>query len=400
MHYQTLFLTYIGALTIFAGFAGVLALQSRKVVGLNWIAGSLLVGLIKVILQGLEGRVPTVLSSMVANELYLCAFVMQFLGLRWFVYRVPLKRRLAFAALGCLLLTYTVLYLCRIPYIANVINLPTLLLIGMTIWTLMRHGHSLFQGPSRWTSLFLFGEFLVSAYRAVLTNLDYALPWKVTSGQHDPRWLDSLMAMMFFSTCVFMCQLWFFVIELQSELIHLARTDPLTGALNRRALQTEAEREISRSLRYHYPLCALVLDIDEFKKINDSHGHAAGDLVLRGLVSAVLRLLRAQDGVARSGGEEVTILLPQTTCEGGITVAERIRSALEAMELTTEAISLRFSVSIGVAELEPHNPSFDRLIRHADQAMYQAKRLGRNHVVCYEEANRLASTPDILPTTP
>jgi diguanylate cyclase (GGDEF)-like protein len=328
---------------------------------------------------------------MVANELYLCAFVMQFLGLRWFVRRVPIQPRLPGFPLAVPLVAYTVLYLGRVPYIANLINIPILFVIGMTLSTLMRHGRKLFQGASRWTAFFLAGEFLVSAYRAILTNLDYAMPWKVAGGQHDPRWVNSLMAMMFFSTCVFMCQLWFFVIELQSELIHLARTDPLTGVLNRRALQIEAEREISRSLRYRYPLCALVLDVDEFKKINDTHGHAAGDLVLRSLVAAILKLLRAQDGVARSGGEEFTILLPQTTCEGGISVAERIRSALAAMELQSEALSLRFSVSIGVAELEPQDPSFERLIRHADQAMYQAKRLGRNHVVPYQEASQLAT---------
>ncbi|MES2390971.1 MAG: GGDEF domain-containing protein [Acidobacteriota bacterium] len=383
MDYKTLFFTHLASITVYAAFAGLLALYNRKVHGLCWISGGLLVGLVKVILQGLEGRIPTVFSSLVANELYLLSFVMQMMGLRWFVHRRPLRRRWPLALLTGLAGLYAVLYSLRVPYIANLINIPAFIVLGTTAWLMLRYGHGLFRQVSRWTAAFLFAEMAVSIYRAVLTNLHYALPWKVADGEHDSRWIYSLMAMMFFSTCVIMCQFWFFVVELQGELIEQTRIDPLTGALNRRALYIEADREIARCLRSGQVLCTLLLDIDDFKLLNDTHGHGAGDLCLQSLASLIRTTLRKQDMFARTGGEEFAIVLPDTPQEHALMVAERLRFALERMECNFGESRFYISVSIGVAAMAPTCAAFESLLHCADLAMYEAKHKGKNRIAQY-----------------
>jgi len=402
MDYRTLFFTYLASLTVYAAFACLLALRNRKVHGLCWIAGGLLLNLFKVILQGLEGRVPNILSSLVANELYFFSFIMQMLGLRWFVDRTPLRRRWPLFLAGLLSVTYAALYLFRIPYISNLINIPVLVFLGFTGWILLRRGDGLFLQVSRWTAIFVFGQMFVSLYRAVLTNIRYAMPWKVVDAQRDPHWLYSLMVMMFFTTCVVMCDLWFFVVELQRELILQSRTDALTGALNRRALYLEAEREISRSIRSGHSLCLLLFDIDDFKATNDTFGHAAGDLVLQRLVEHVNGSLRSQDMLARTGGEEFAILLPGTTSETATIVAERIRTSLELLDLSYEGTKFHISVSIGLAEMCPPATAFENVLQRADTAMYAAKRRGKNCIVTFEngitslDANRSTPEPAIV----
>ena len=388
MDYRTLFLTYLASLTVYAAFTTLLAWRNRKVHGLNWIAGSLLVGVIKYSLQGLEGHVPTLFSSLIANELYLLSFVMQMLGLRWFVVRTPLRHRWPLIFVGFLAVLYAVLYHFKIPYIANLINVPVLVILGVTAWILLRNGRGLFYQPARWAAAFLVGEMLVSTYRTILTNLFYVKPWMVDKGQHDPHWLYSLMAMMFFATCVFMSDLWFFFVELQVELVVQARTDALTGALNRRAFYLEADREISRSLRTGKNLSLLVLDIDDFKSMNDTYGHAAGDRVLQQLVERIKSILRAQDLLARTGGEEFAILLPDTDRDRAKGVAERICASLQALDLTFDGTRCVISVSIGVAEMSPSLTVFEKVLQHADEAMYAAKRAGKNRIVAFENITR------------
>jgi diguanylate cyclase (GGDEF)-like protein len=384
MDYRTLFLTNIAFMTVYTASAVVLAIQNRKVRGLSLIACGLLVGLVKVVLQGTEGLIPAIFSSLVANELYLVSFVLQMLGLRWFVNKSPIRFGWPASLLGSLVLLYTALYLAHVPYIANLMNIPVIAICGYTAWMLVRRGRGLFFSVSQWAAVFLVGEMVVSMYRAVLTNQHYAMPWKVDSAQHDPHWLFSLMAMMFFSTCLLMCDFWFFVTELQRELKEQASSDPLTGALNRRALRHEGAKEVARALRSGQNLSVLMLDIDNFKELNDTLGHSAGDMALKGLVLQVKSLLRMADVIARMGGEEFLVLLPDTPREGGKIIAERIRETLQGLEFVEDGHRFHISVSVGIADLDPNLADFETLMRRADGAMYRAKCLGRNRVFAYE----------------
>jgi diguanylate cyclase (GGDEF)-like protein len=227
----------------------------------------------------------------------------------------------------------------------------------------------------------------VAAYRAALTNLRYTRPWETVHAQTDPRWLYSLAGMAFFATCMVMCDLWFLVTELERELAEQARTDSLTGALNRRAMEDAALREMARSTRYGYQLCMIMIDIDNFKHLNDTLGHAAGDCALQAFSHAVKAMLRRPDLLARTGGDEFTILLPDTPAFAGVAAAERVRQAIEALEISFEGESIKFTVSAGVAQLDPAEGGWEGMLKRADAAMYDAKRHGRNSV-----ATRLPET--------
>jgi diguanylate cyclase (GGDEF)-like protein len=221
---------------------------------------------------------------------------------------------------------------------------------------------------------------VVMSYRAWLTNLRYTRPWDTIPAERDPRWLYSLAAMAFLATAMVMCYLWHLVTELSKELAELARTDPLTGALNRRAMEEAALRETARSIRHGHPLCMIVVDVDHFKNLNDAHGHAAGDRALQALVRQARAMLRGNDLLARTGGEEFTILLPDTPAFSGIVTAERLRQAIEALEVPFESRSIRFTISAGVTQFDPSRGDWESMMRLADSAMYDAKERGRNVV--------------------
>ena len=124
MDYGTFFFSNIATAIVFAVCITLLALYNRRVEGMRWFAGGQVVGLVKLILQGLEGKVPPVLSSMTANELYLISFLMQLMGLRWFMLRKPMRSRWPLTATTLVLAVYTVMFLARIPYGGNLVNLP------------------------------------------------------------------------------------------------------------------------------------------------------------------------------------------------------------------------------------------------------------------------------------
>ncbi len=163
MDYGTFSFTHIVSMTVFAASISLLAWRNRRISGMQWFAGSLIVGLIKLTLQGLEGKVPPVLGSMVPNELYLIASLMQMMGLHWFVVRRPFRHRWPFVAVGLALVVYTAMFLGKIPYSVNVINLPNVVVCAATIWMLISKGRA---AVSRVTAVVLGGQALVMGYRA------------------------------------------------------------------------------------------------------------------------------------------------------------------------------------------------------------------------------------------
>lgn len=380
MDYTTFFFTNIASVTVFTVSFSLLVWYNRRVTGIAWFAGGLVVGLVKLILQGLEGKVPNVLGGMLANELYLVSFIMQLMGLRWFVLRKPMRSRWPWIAVGLVLVVYTIMFLLRIPYCSNVLNISFIAVCGASAWILLKHGSGSFAPVSRVSAVVLCAEMCGAAYRAVVTNLSYTRPWETNQAHTDPRWLYSLAAMAILATVMVMCDLWFLVTELEKELTEQARTDPLTGAMNRRAMEEAALREVSRSIRHGSPLSAIMIDIDQFKRLNDERGHAAGDRALRELVCLVKTKLRSPDLLARMGGEEFAILLPDTPASAGILTAERVRLAIEALETSFESGAIKFTVSVGVAQLDPACGDWEEMIRRADAAMYKAKGHGGNLV--------------------
>ncbi len=173
-----------------------------------------------------------------------------------------------------------------------------------------------------------------------------------------------------------------------------ASTDPLTGLLNRRAFTTVLSNAIAKAQADKRPLCLLMVDLDHFKAINDRYGHLVGDKVLRFLGQLLQQLVKGQDKLCRFGGEEFAILLPDTSLQGAIRVAENIRSHLNGSQLCLVESGKplgTLSASFGVACYR-EGDSIDDLIQRADMALYQAKRLGRNRVEC-ESSPSAEQTP-------
>lgn len=162
----------------------------------------------------------------------------------------------------------------------------------------------------------------------------------------------------------------------------LAMTDPLTGAANRRSLERFAALAIADSRSPPRPLSVVAIDVDHFKRINDRHGHAAGDAVLRTVATACRAELRQADLLGRTGGEEFVAVLPGIGLHAARGIAERLRVALLHLDFGGDAPGLSITASLGVAELRPDDSDFRTLLQRADRALYRAKRRGRNRIEC------------------
>ena len=176
-------------------------------------------------------------------------------------------------------------------------------------------------------------------------------------------------------------------VKFHEEILRMASTDGLTGLNNHRTFQERLEQEIERARRFDVPLSLLMMEIDQFKKFNDTYGHTNGDEVLKVIAKILKDNVRNIDFVARYGGEEFAVILPQVNLEGALVVAERIRKAAEDYELNLDGQRERVTLSVGVATYPDDASTREELVDHADKALYLAKRTGRNRLCSFREGN-------------
>jgi diguanylate cyclase (GGDEF)-like protein len=171
--------------------------------------------------------------------------------------------------------------------------------------------------------------------------------------------------------------------EANRKLKELADHDSLTGLPNRRLLFKFLARELGRAQRYGGALSVMIFDIDLFKRVNDNHGHQGGDLVLKAVAATAIKVRRNTDLIARFGGEEFVMVMPETEAKGAVALAERLRRVVEELEISMDGRTIGVTVSIGIATSGPEGGELttDGLFNLADQALYEAKRRGRNRVV-------------------
>jgi len=169
--------------------------------------------------------------------------------------------------------------------------------------------------------------------------------------------------------------------EKNVELHEISITDSLTKLYNRKHLMETLDKEVSRSQRHSHSFSLLVIDIDHFKKYNDTYGHLAGDEALRRLASVFKECIRSSDYAARYGGEEFIIMLPEIGPEQGVEAAERIRHKVAEEIFNSDGESIKVTISVGVASFPENGEDAESVIRNADAALYEAKELGRNRVV-------------------
>jgi len=188
------------------------------------------------------------------------------------------------------------------------------------------------------------------------------------------------------------------VLSHQEQLEILAKTDELTGCLSRRYLMERLENELERAARYNRLLGLVMFDIDDFKNLNDTHGHTTGDAALRSIGEVLQRSLRTADFVGRYGGDEFLLVLPETSVHGTYQLAERIRNGVSRRQFELRGGTLGLTVSGGVVGFPEGNVvTSEDLIDRADQALYRAKAAGRNKVLCFNTDVELS--PEQLPAS-
>lgn len=171
------------------------------------------------------------------------------------------------------------------------------------------------------------------------------------------------------------------LVKANAELQRLVSVDLLTACLNRHYFLGIADAELSRMRRHGYAVTVAMLDIDHFKSVNDTYGHAAGDDVLRAVGACMKDCVRHEDNVGRMGGEEFAILLPVADAEGAQTVLERMRERIEALSFEFAGRAFNITASLGIAEVYESDMKIEDALKRADKALYDAKKEGRNRIV-------------------
>jgi len=337
-------------------------------------------------LIALRGMIPNILSIVLSNLVIVTATILFLEGVRRF--------RGAFAAGRIFVVSLLVLYTLAIAHYTYIdentgvriiiFSLSVAVVSAWVAWELLRNAPPDLRFSFRFTGTLFAMHALFMVARSIMTFL--------SPGPNE------LLMPNLIQTFTFLCSLllgitWTFGFVMlngerlevdlkiaQVELERLAATDYLTGIANHRSFFEAGEREIQRARRYGHPLAVLMIDLDHFKQVNDTYGHAAGDRVLVETTAAIRRLLRDLDVFGRLGGEEFAILLPETDLTGSRTTAERLRAAIAEIAIDAENVSLKVTISVGITLLSPDDPGLDAVLKRADDAMYEAKRGGRNRV--------------------
>ena len=332
-------------------------------------------------LFALRDRVPDLFSIVCANVLLMSALALQMHALREFNRRPSRIRVLAvLVALtfaGTALLTWTwPSFTARVVLVSSIVIAMTSLGIAA-----IRGARSTHSRAEHLLVLFLGIGIVIMAARIVMQPISGATSLVSYSPlQGIVLTYASLLPVITTVAFMLMCGE-----RINRDIARLATLDPLTGVYNRRTMNDLAARAVADARRHGRPLALLALDVDHFKRINDEFGHDAGDRALCALVALLRRELRAADVIARIGGEEFVVILPDTGEADAGVLAERVRARISDSGFTVDGWPAPLQVSIGVGALDAGD--FDGLRRATDRALYAAKRAGRNRVVTVSQVD-------------
>jgi diguanylate cyclase (GGDEF)-like protein len=377
VHTPTLLLINVLVTATLALSLGVVASRARRD-GLFWWAAALAAHTVAYALLGLRGLVPDWASVQLANTLLAAYFALILEGLFQFQQRVP-NRALIWGPVLILPLLLTALHdhiQARVVLVALVLTLQA----ALTVHVLLQRRH---ETPGR-------GQyFVIAAYGVLIAMLLGRVALSYTGGLRLGSITDSNLVQaatfVLATLCLMLISLGLVLMtkeQADARNRRLALQDDLTGLNNRRFIFEVLGQQLALAERHGWPMALLIVDVDHFKRVNDTHGHLIGDQVLRELAACIRSRLRAQDIAGRWGGEEFIVLLPDTDATGATVLAEDLRVAVQQLRcLDPQGRPLPLTVSIGLhAQPQPTSRQRDELLAAADQAMYQAKRLGRNRV--------------------
>lgn len=381
MHSPTLLIVAAILAALVTGVLSAVWLFNRRIPGLRLWAQALFCATVFCINLLLRDHVPLPLSVVLAQSSIALTAYLCLLGAREYMGKAPLGHGVAALALGLLLAT--ALFFTQVKPNVQVRIVLTGLVPGVIF---IAAAHTLARGgfrkvPARYlfaATVGVHGAFLL------VRPLLFKLAAPAEGAQPEAGMVAALSQFVVLESTLAVVLVAFGALMLTNEFItnelrHLAEVDPLTNVFNRRAFLTLLDKAISNAQRTQTTLPVLVMDLDHFKKVNDSWGHRAGDDVLRHFVMLAQRCLRKEDVMGRLGGEEFAIFLPNAGAGGAIAVAERLRAMVEAHPVVTEQRSIALTVSVGVT-LCAGSESAGTALQRADEAMYLAKERGRNRV--------------------
>jgi diguanylate cyclase (GGDEF)-like protein len=374
---NTLFLVTIyveailGLLLLFAW------VQNTSIYAVAWWGFADLLRAFSVMLFGMYGSVSDLVSIDLANALLFTAFALTWTGARVFDHRRPLPILLfGGAALW--------LVLCRIPSVAGSWDVRVLLSSGIITTYTWATAWEFWRGRSeplvsRWPAIFML--FAHGALYLLRTPFGAMLPWTTNNAMLESVWMTVLS----FEALLFTISIAFILLAMAKERTeHRHKTaaliDPLTGVSNRRAFLQDGEAQLRRQATDPRPTAVMLLDLDNFKSINDRFGHAVGDKVLQMFAQIAGNCMRRMDLFGRLGGEEFAALLTDTTRERAMAVAEQIRTAFASATAEVDGRPVVATVSIGIVISYDAVLDISALLAQADHALYRAKDNGRNRV--------------------
>ncbi|TSA16881.1 MAG: GGDEF domain-containing protein [Betaproteobacteria bacterium] len=344
----------------------------------------------------LRGLVPDFISVVIANAVTLTTFVFVLASVRQGHEAGSYLFAWSVICVAVLLLAYFTYVLQDTRIRIAIVSAAIALLTVQPVLTLIAAAEESSRRARLFTAFCVIGVGLLMLARALLTikwgaNPDFLAPDFVQFG--------SILLFGVFVVLGTLGVVWIETAQLQSDLARLAMLDPLTETLNRRAFMLEYERELSRCVREKTGLALAIFDLDHFKDVNDSHGHLAGDQVLRSIADTLRASLRGHDVLGRYGGEEFSLLMPGADMTAAMAAAERARLAVGARPVEVGSLTIPISVSAGVATYGANGSDWESLLSSADAALYEAKHKGRNRVVAAPGAAAPAACAKVRSTS-
>jgi diguanylate cyclase (GGDEF)-like protein len=349
-------------------------LQHRNIVALAWWgSGFIIASVASVIIVVARGTIPDFWSIIVGNALLAAAYGFLWCGARKLNgKKAPIILMLAGVPIWIAACSISPIY-ARPEARATVM---ALIAVVYTLFTLFELWRGRGDGVWRWPITLV----LLAHAAAIPIRIPLALAWF----QPNPSDVDLLTFMIFETAFVCICAAYLFGSLAKDQIAasyrRISLTDSLTQVPNRRSFLETAERLLTRTRFARRPVALLMFDLDGFKSINDRYGHQVGDGVLIAFCRLSMSMLRPSDLFGRIGGEEFACLLPDTEQQDALWMAERLRTAFEGISHTAGGLTLKTTVSVGIAVADDANVDLGALLKQADQALYRAKELGRNRV--------------------
>jgi diguanylate cyclase (GGDEF)-like protein len=369
---------------LFALYAGVMLVNARIVGGTRgamWFAGSNLLRGASMLLVGVEwlDLAPKPYAAAISAMFAVIGTLMLHQAFADLLERGELMREAQFALVAVMTVGATLLILFpRLEFLLGVLLCGTLSVQFAVVALLVYRFSGEGVGPAGWlTSLALMAYAFMLMLRAILST-KLGVKTLSTSAPIIPFWLMTCIITSAATAFGFMS---LSTAKLRVELLWRAQVDELTGLLNRWALKRMVMREIERCKRRKCSLAIVMIDLDGLKLVNDKTGHSSGDVMLQAVAGVLQETVREQDSVARMGGDEFCVLLPETSLDDALVVAERLREEIVGLVVNYRGETVRTGASLGVASSDVSGLSWQMLMDSSDSALYRAKREGRNRVV-------------------